>query len=234
MVDAIQLPPPNNSRVARGAGQSGGRAVPEWRLAARLRPLRKFRIGAVFERQVRCRGCGSKPDRDWSRTRPSAVVGSGGGGKESVRCRAVHSHGPSHRQRLVLGIGGGRWALFGDKEWRCGTASTTSMERAAGDGAWIPSGRLVRVTPGGRIASRAPACSLWSAIAEIHSKLARPERGTEMPISYIAHFEKAQGARVYRKRRLQQFDLSPSARTCTRDINGVGPLKRPRIWDNGV
>ena len=125
------------SRPKRGA-------VPEWRLVARLRPLREFRIGAVFERQVRCRGCGSKPDRDWVRTQPSAFLGSRGGGKESVRCRAVLSLGPSHRQRLVLGIGGGRWALFGDKEWRCGTASTPSMERAAGGGAWIPSWRLVR------------------------------------------------------------------------------------------
>ena len=44
-----------------------------------------------------------------------------------------------------------------------------------------------------------------------------------MPKSYIAHFEKAQGARVYRKRRPQQFDLSPSARVCTRDIDGVRP-----------
>ena len=125
-------------------GRPGRGEVPEWRLAAHPGPLRKFRIGAVFERPARRRCCGSKPARDWSGTRPSAVVGSGDGGKESVRCRAIQSHGLSHRQRLFLGMDGGRWGLFGDTQWCCVTASAPSEERASGGGAGIPPGRVVR------------------------------------------------------------------------------------------
>ena len=49
------------------------------------------------------------------------------------------------------------------------------------------------------IASRAPACSLWSAIAETASRSARAARGMEMPKPYIAHSGEAEGARIHEK-----------------------------------
>ena len=69
-----------------------------------------------------------------------------------------------------------------------------------GGGSWIPSGRLgTGISRGSGIASRAPACSLCSAIAETSSRPARAVRGMEMPNPYIAHAGEAEGARVREK-----------------------------------
>ena len=198
MVGAIRLPPPKNSGVARGAGQSWG-TVPDWKSAARVGPLRAFRIGAVLQERVRRRSSWGEPMRDRSRERPSAVVGRRGDGKESVRCRNGPSYGPGYRQQKVPGIWGGSRGLFGGWRACCVTANAPSAERATGVGPGFRQGGWDGISRASGIASRAPACSLCSAIAETASRAARAARGMEMPNPYIAHTGEAEGARVREK-----------------------------------
>ena len=162
--------------------------------------------------------------RDRSRARPLAVVGRKGYGKESVRCRNGPRHGPSYRQHRVPGIWGGSRDSLGDRER---VALPQMRHLKSGPRGWgLDSVREVGTgsAGGSGIASRAPAYSLWSAIAETASRSARATRGMEMPNPYIAHSGEAEGARVHDKGTPRQFDYYPSARRCTRDIDGVGPL----------
>ena len=62
------------------------------------------------------------------------------------------------------------------------------------------------------IASRAPACSLWSAIAETASRSARAARGMEMPKPYIAHSGEAEGARIHEKGTPSAIRLLPECK----------------------
>ena len=173
--------------------------VPEWRLAAPVGPLRTFRIGAVLQERIRRRSSWGKPMRDRSRAHPLAVVGRRGDWKESVRCRNGPRHGPGYRQHRVPGIWGQSGTLWG-------MVSVLRYRECAicraGRGGWgLDSVREVGTGSVGLsgIASRAPASSLWSAIAETASRPARAARGMEMPNPYIAHTGEAEGARVREK-----------------------------------
>ena len=161
--------------------------------------LRAFRIGAVLQKRVWRRSSCAEPVRDRSRARPSAIVGRRGDGKEPVRCRNGPNHVPGYRQHRVPGI----WGAVGDSlgGWRacCVTAIAPSGERAAGVGLGFRQGGWDGISRESGIASWAPACSLWSAIAETASRSARAARGMEMSNPYIAHSGEAEGARVHEK-----------------------------------
>ena len=162
-------------------------------------PLRTFRIGAVLQKRVKRRSSWAEPIRDRSRARPLAVARRRGDGKESVRCRDGSSYGPGYRQHRVPGIWGQSGTLWG-------MVSVLRYRECAicraGRGGWgLDSVREIGTGSVGLsgIASRAPACSLWSAIAETASRSARAARGMEMPKPYIAHSGEAEGARIHEK-----------------------------------
>ena len=81
------------------------------------------------------------------------------------------------------------------------------------------------ISRGSGIASWAPACSLWPAIAETASRSSRTTREIEMFNPFIAHSGEAEGARVHEKGRPRHFNYYPSVRRCAKDIDGVGSLR---------
>ena len=187
-------------REFRGGPRSrprlGGK-VQDWKSAARVGPLRAFRIGAVFQKRVRRRSSCAGPVRGQSWARQLAVVGRKDDGKESVRCRNGPSHGPGYRQHRVPGIWGGSRGLFGGWKACSVTANAPSGERAAGVGLGLRQGGWDGISRESGVASRAPACNLWSVIAVTTSRSARTTRGMEMSNPYIAHSGEAGGARVH-------------------------------------
>ena len=199
MAAAVWLPLTANSGLARGARPRLGWTVPDWRLAAHAGPLRTFRIGAILQKRVRRRSSCAEPMCDRGRARPSAVVGRRGDGKESVRCRNGPSDGPSYRQHRVPGIWGCSRGLLGDGE-RVALPQMRHLQsgpRRVGLG--FRQGGWDGISRGSGIGSRAPACSLWSAIAVTASRSSRATRGIEMLNPFIAHSGEAEGVRVYEK-----------------------------------
>ena len=188
-------------------------------------PLRTFRIGAVLQERVRRRSSWAESMRDRSRERPSAVVGRKGEGQELVRCRIGPSHGLSYREHWVPGIREGSRGLLGGWRACCVTANAPSAERASGVGVGFRQGGWDGISRENGIASRAPACRLRSAIAKTASRPARTTRGWKCPILTLLIPEIRRAPGFKRKGRPRQFDYCPSARRCTRDIDGVGPLR---------
>ena len=129
-----------------------------------------------------------------------------------MRCRNGPSHGPSYRQHRVPGIWGGNRGLFGGMVSVLRYGECAIWRAGLRGGSWIPSGGSDGISRESGIASRAPACSLWPAIAVTISRSARATRGMEMSNPYIAHSGEAEGARVHEKGTSSAIRLLPKCK----------------------